>query len=220
MKARDILMVSFVCFLTGLAGCSRQDENISTIPWDQNMVWDGTAPAGDALPDFFEGTPKTSVFPESMVGVWEVMVNETTGSKWGIKFEADASIKKINHFLGGQIDLAEGGTSMEGPDPGTYAMFVMGPCIVGYDKGTKILKVKVILDYYEMQLPNGSLKGRIEDYFSGPVSEDGLTWNAEWRSFGWLEGASPPDVNETNANPEKLVFKKIEISDKPSDYNQ
>jgi hypothetical protein len=211
MKAGTILIVGLVCFLTGLAGCNRQDEKISTMLWDQNTVWDGTAPARDALPDFFEGQPQTTSFPESMVGVWEVVINEIDDSKWGIKFEPDGSIKKIVHFLGGPINLAEGGIDMTGPDPNTYAVFVMGPCIAEYDKDTKILKIKIVLDYYEMQLPSGNLKGRIEDYFSGPVSKDGLTWNAEWRNFGWLEGATLPDINEINANPEKLVFTKVDL---------
>lgn len=212
MKAGSILIVSLVCFLTGLTGCNQQDKKISMAPWDQNSVWDGTTPAGNALPDFFKAAPKTDAFPESMVGVWEVVINEMTGSKWGIKFEPDGSIKKIIHFLGGPINLAGGGVDITGPDPNTYAVFVMGPCVAGYDKNTKILKVKIVLDYYEMQMPSGNLRGKMEDYFSGPISEDGLTWNVEWLNFGWLENAVIPDIEEAKANPEKLVFTKVDLN--------
>jgi hypothetical protein len=219
MNARDMLIMSLICFLTGLAGCNRQNEKISMTPTPQgpntvqgpNSVWDGKTPVGNVLPDFFKGYSKTGAFPKSMVGVWEAVVNERDASKWGIKFEPDGSIKKIIHFLGGPIDLAKGGVDITGPDPNTYAAFIMGPCIARYNKTTKTLKVKIVLEYYEMQMPAGNLKGRIEDYFTGPVTEDGNTWNAEWQSVGWLEGATFPDVNYINENPDKIVFSKIVI---------
>jgi hypothetical protein len=146
-------------------------------------------------------------FPGVMVGVWEAEQDDT---KLGIKFEPDGSIRKVVHYLAGPVNLAEGGVSMDGPEPNTYAMFIMGPCTAEYDKASGVLKVKMVLDYYEMQLPNGKLWGRTEDYFEGTISEDGTKWYADWRSYGYLEGATPPDVNYINANPEKLVFSKID----------
>jgi hypothetical protein len=154
--------------------------------------------------------PQENVFPEVMVGVWEAQVSKY--SKWGIKFEPDGSILKIIHSVIGPVRLEEGGTYEEGPDPGTYAVFVMGPCEANYNPSTRMLKVKIIVDYYKMKLPTGELEGRIEDYFEGPVSEDGKTWKVEWRSYGWLEGADPPDIETIDANPEKLVFTKIDIN--------
>ncbi len=64
-----------------------------------------------------------------------------------------------------------------------------------------------------MRLPHGDLEGRMEDYFDGPVSEDGRTWTVSWRNYCWLEGAISPPIDEINANPEKLIFTKIDISD-------
>ena len=148
-------------------------------------------------------------FPEVMVGVWEAEV--PGGHEWGFKFERDGSILKILHFFAGEVDLREEGIYLEGPDPGTYAVFVMGPCETEYSEDTRELKVKIILDYYQMILPQGELKGKSHDYFKGPLSEDGRTWKAEWRSYTWLEDATPPDINEIDANPELLVFTKIDI---------
>jgi hypothetical protein len=148
-------------------------------------------------------------FPKVMVGVWEVEV--TRRSKWGIKFEADGSILKIIHTIVGPVTLAQGQIYEEGPDEGTYAVFVMGPCETEYIAGTRILKVKLVLDHFKMVLPNGELEGRTEDYFQGPVSPDGKTWDVEWRSYGWLEGAQPPDVNLIEANPVPLAFTKLDI---------
>jgi hypothetical protein len=160
-----------------------------------------------------------SNFPQIMVGVWEADYAED-GYKWGVKFESDGSIKKVIHYLAGSINLAEGGYEMEGPDPNTYAIFTMGPCTSEYDKESQVLKVKMILDYYEMQLPTGNVQGRMEDNFWGKISEDGKTWNVKWVSYGWLEGAAPPDINAIDANPESLVFKKIDISNKSGKRNQ
>jgi len=77
------------------------------------------------------------------------------------------------------VDLNEGGVFWEGPDPGTYAVFVMGPCEAEYNKRTRELKVKIILDYFQMVLPQGQVEGTSNEYFQGPVSADGKTWKAD-----------------------------------------
>jgi hypothetical protein len=147
-------------------------------------------------------------FPQSMVGLWQANTGDT---HWGIKFERDGLIKKIFHFVGGPIDIEEGGVYQEGPDPNTYMMFQMGPCKTDYDAKTKTLNASIIVDYYRMVLPGGALEGRIEDYFSGPISEDGKTWKVKWWDYGWLEGAQAPDPNIIKAHPEELIFQKSDI---------
>ena len=164
-----------------------------------------------------KGQAQENTFPPVMVGVWEVQVSKY--SRWGIKFEPDGSILKIIHVVAGPIRLEEGGIYEEGPDPNTYALFVMGPCEANYIPSTGMLKVKIIVDYYKMKLPNGVLEGRIEDYFEGPISEDGKTWKVKWWNYGWLEGADPPDIEAINANPETLIFTKIDIEKLSSEEN-
>ncbi|MCE5339702.1 MAG: hypothetical protein LLF92_01065 [Planctomycetaceae bacterium] len=180
------LFSTIICFIAIITGC--QDFAKKVKPTDSKITSDNN-------------------FPQIMIGVWEAQKGKV---RWGIKFERDGSIKKINHFLAGKVDLDEGGKTLSGSDPNTYAAFVMGPCTSEYDKDAKSLNVKIVLDFYEMKLPNGNLRGRIEDSISGHVSEDGTIWKAEWRSYGWLEDAVPPDINEINANPEKLTFYKID----------
>ena len=152
-----------------------------------------------------------SNFPPIMVGVWEADVNDNTGAKWGIKLEKDGSIRKIIHSVAGHMNLQEGGIYGEGPDKGTFIYFIPGHCFSDYNPRTKMLKVTIVIDEYMMKLPTGELKGRIEDYFEGPISKNGKTWNVEWRDYGWLEGARPPDVNAINANPEKLIFRRLDM---------
>jgi len=151
-------------------------------------------------------------FPDSVVGVWEVRSEDY---QWGFKFECDGSISKMVHFLVGQLRLSEGGKYMEGLDPNTYAVFMMGPCEADYDPEMRRLKVKVILDHYEMRLPDGVLSGRSEDYFDGIISETGKAWDAEWRSYGWLEGADPPDADYIETHPEPVQFIKLDLKNPP-----
>ncbi|MFA6187534.1 MAG: hypothetical protein WC770_10055 [Phycisphaerae bacterium] len=162
-------------------------------------------------------TVKTAVesdsnFPQIMVGVWELDVNDNTGSKWAFKIEPDGSIPKLIHPIAGQINVKEGGYDIEGPDPGTYAAFIMGQCTSSYDAATGIFTVHIILDSFTMKLPQGELSGTSDDYFKGKVSEDGKVWKADWFSYSSLEGGSPLDVNDINANPEILTFRKVELN--------
>jgi hypothetical protein len=225
MKAKSAVLAVIGCVLVFLAGCKKPNVKQSIQTTDSNApaageagsltaVWDGSPPKGEAMPDFFEGQPAGKVFPESMVGVWEVVMDKEKGSKWGIKFEPDGSIKKIIHSLAGPVKIADGGVGGTGPDESTYYLFAMGPCESRYMPDKRTIKVKIILDYFIMKSPDGELEGRIEDYFEGPVCEDGKTWNVKWWSFGWLKDAAVPDINLTKANPEPLVFEKVEIKPK------
>lgn len=208
---RLVVLAGCVVFLLGLAGCGQ--EKMSP------KIWNGEPPAEDALPDFFPDQNHTGAFPESMVGEWEGDVEGNSGVKWGFKFEPDGSISKLEHFYAGKVDLQQGGAYFEGADPNTYAVFVIGPYEARYDANTRELKVKVILDYYLMRIEGVEVTGRCEDYLQGPVSEDGKTWKVEWRDYGWLEGAYPPDINEETANPRTLVLTKIEPAQKKQEDN-
>jgi hypothetical protein len=225
MNAKSAVLAGIGCVLMFLAGCKKPNVKQSIQTTESNtpasapaavedllgrVKWDGIAPKQESIPDFFAGQPVSSAFPESMVGVWAVVLNEDSGSKWSIKFEPDGSIKKIMHYVAGPVIIPDGGAAGNGPDPNTYFIFALGPCGSRYMPDTRTIKVKFIVDYYIMKLPGGELEGRLEDYLEGPVSEDGKTWNVKWWSFGWLKDAAMPDINAIKANPESLVFKKLE----------
>ena len=148
-------------------------------------------------------------FPEFLAGIWKADQHD-----WVIRFEADGRISGIVHHLWAlPIDMNEGGFFTKGPEEGTHALFVMGPCEAEYDVNTRGLKVKLILDHYSIKLPQGSFEGKSHDFFEGEVSEDGTTWKAGWKHYGWLEGAKEPDPNEIEANPVPLVFTKVKAED-------
>ncbi|HIJ53325.1 MAG TPA: hypothetical protein HPP66_09250 [Planctomycetes bacterium] len=179
-----LVLAGFAVVLSGVVGCQSANRRIE-------KVIDG------------EGQ-----FPEFLAGVWEAEIND---SKWAFKFEDDGSISKITHVLAGEVDLEEGGTYLKGREPGTSAIFLMGPCEAEYNANTCELRVKIILDYYKMKLPQGELEGKSHDFFKGPVYEDDKTWKTEWLSYSWLEGADPPDTDAIESNPVSLIFKKLKI---------
>lgn len=145
-------------------------------------------------------------FPQFLVGTWKA-----NNYIWSIELGKKGEILSLvyvtwNH----KIDMKQGYYYVDGPDQNTYAYFIMGPCEGQYNPITRVLKIKLTLNEYEIKVPAGSLKGRSEDYFEGELSDDGTKWYAQWRGFGYLDGAAPPDVNEINSNPEKIIFEKIE----------
>jgi hypothetical protein len=145
-------------------------------------------------------------FPKFLVGVWQA-----DDFNWGFKFEPDGKISKLIHTIGARIDVNEGSYYEEGI-AGSSFLYVLGPCSTHYDPKTGILKVSVVLDYFLMDIPPaGTIEGSTKDTFEGPVSAKDLAWNVKWRSYSTIEGASPPDVNLINANPQELVFKKIDL---------
>jgi len=155
-------------------------------------------------------------FPQFLVGVWQA-----DDSNWGFKFEPDGKISKLTHVLGVPMKVDEGSYYEEGI-AGSSFLYVLGPCDTSYDPKTKILKVSVVMDYFLMDIPPaGTLEGSEKDIFEGPVSANplrrgrtaakDLIWNVKWRSYCTVEEASPPDVNFIDANPENLVFRKLDL---------
>ncbi len=176
-----LLLAGCVVVLMGIVGC-QNDEKVNKTKTD-----------GD------------KEFPEFLVGVWK-----SDQFNWGFKFERDGSISKLEHTMGMQINVEEGGLYEEGTE-GSTGVYVLGPCEADYDPQTRQLKVKIILEHFRMEIPVGVVEGNSKDYFSGPVSEDGKVWRANWLNYGWIEGADRPDPNIIEANPVPLVFTPLDI---------
>lgn len=187
MRRLLLLIVCSVC-LWGLVSCQKGDLHVENV--------DGSGQ-----------------FPGFLVGWWKA---DRFG--WAFKFERDGSIAYVTHIIWDlTIDVEEGGRFLEGlyedTDVDTYAVFALGLCEAEYDSATRNLKVKAILDHYEIKTPVGSLEGRSDDFFEGPVSEDGKTWTVDWRSYSYMDGATLPDIDFINEHPERLVFTKVDSGD-------
>lgn len=185
-----LAMLGCFIFVLGLAGCGQQNEKMSGQPQ-------------------LGGETGENVFPESMVGVWEVKTGQYK-DKWGFKFEPDGSILKIIYAAEGPVYLAEGESYGEAQSEDAYYFFTMGPCEARYRPETRMLKVKIVMEYM-IKLSFGELEGGMEDYFEGPVSEDGKMWKTEWLHYRWLEEEATPDPNVIKAHSIPLAFTKIDI---------
>lgn len=188
MKRRWIALS--VIFIMFITGCHTSSENT---PRSTSVVLGGDQ------------------FPECLVGIWE-------GENWAFKFEPDGVIYKMKHNLVWHLDLRDGTVFMEGPTDDTYASFVMGDCKTTYDPQTRNLSVRVFLDDYVIKLVSGTLHGHVEDFFTGVVSEDCQTWTVDWTTYGYLEGAEPPDRGFIDDDPEKLIFKKVDLDSIKKEY--
>ncbi len=136
-----------------------------------------------------------------IAGTWK-----TKDVLWAITFDNDGTLKKIKHNTSVEFVVAEGGTTLYGPN-NKDALFILGPCNVEY-KGDN-LNVTVNIDYYKMELPQGTLEGRIKDTLLGKLSKDKSVWNVKWYCYSWLKGAVDPPVGEINSHPAELVFYKM-----------
>lgn len=184
---QTIALICCSAALLALTGCPTVNQ-----PSPNGRIADANKPGGQ--------------FPEFLVGVWEAEVSEF--SRWGFMLERDGSMRRIIHATAGPVKLEEGGVYGQSEKGEAYYYFAMGPCEAQYLPDTRTLKVKIVVDHFTMKLPQGVLEGRVEDYFEGPVSEDGQYWRADWRSYGWLEGGTRPDPNLIDASPTKLIFSK------------
>lgn len=162
-----------------------------------------------------------SNFPPEMVGAWVGPLGIQDMPNWTIVFEGDGSISKFySRIFLCPLVVQEGGIHREGQDPGTYMIIGLGPVETEYNPFSKMLKVKIVTEEYEMKLPAGTLEGRMIDTFIGKVSEDGKTWKAEWRNYSWLKGAQEPDIKYIDEHPDDvIVFEKFIPSD-PNTKNQ
>lgn len=162
-------------------------------------------------------------FPEIMVGAWVAKIDDKAKTQWGINFEKDGIISQIIHRMAGPVDMSKGSVYKEGPEEDTYIVVIMGPSSAEYDEDSGILNVAINTERYRMKLLAGIVEGYIDDYFSGAISTDGKTWEADWINLNQLERtitnegeefpANPIDREIIRNNPRKLMFKKAIIPD-------
>jgi hypothetical protein len=149
------------------------------------------------------GVSDAGDLPDYMVGIWY-----EDNYRWAFKVEKDGSISQLSHTIGVMIDVGKGEFVQEAPD-GNIAYYALGPCELEYDPDTRRLDLKIILEYFRMELPDGVLEGTSTDVFNGEVSKDGSTWIVDWRSYSHIEGAARPDPNLIDENPDRLIFVKV-----------
>ena len=139
--------------------------------------------------------------PEFLVGTWQ-----PDNSRWVITLADDGTIPRMRHFIGVEFIVAEGGV-VEPWRGGAEAMYVLGPCEVDYDGQTRQLSMTIDIEQYIVTFPDGTMEGSFHDTLTGPVSEDGKTWQAKWGSSGTLDGT--PGQDHGKVREQQLTFTKV-----------
>jgi hypothetical protein len=132
-------------------------------------------------------------FPSYLVGMWKGEDKDT--SLWEFTFEQDGKISKLTNFLGLQVNVSEGQADRKIPELNIDQACTLGPVEVNYEPDSRTLSVKVVTDYYMFYVAEQMIEGSSVDTFTGPISEDGSTWDAEWRSFSGTSNGPPIDFN-------------------------
>ena len=148
-------------------------------------------------------------FPSALAGTWKA-----EGHGWEFVFEPDGTISSavidegmIRVTPAKKVHTVE----LKNNGMGTYKL---GQWTVNYSPEQWELAVEVVVDDFFLDMKTFGLKGQMNDWFVGTVSQDFRTWRAEWFSFptyvtllpGEKESALPEDPN-TNAI-DTLVFRK------------
>jgi hypothetical protein len=148
-------------------------------------------------------------FPSALAGTWKA-----EGHGWEFVFERDGTISSavIDEGMLRVTPAKEVHTvELKNDGLGTYKL---GQWTVQYSPHSRELAVEVVVDDFHLDMKTFGLKGQMDDWFVGPVSQDFRTWRAEWFSFpqyvallpGEEESALAEDPN-TNAI-DTLVFRK------------
>ena len=146
-------------------------------------------------------------FPEFLVGTWK---DEKTG--WEFTFEPDGTISTAKIDSGTvRVNPAEKKAKIQ-TKQGEYATYNFGQWTVQYDPRTRELSVDVVVESFRIPIGKGVLGGSSTDWFTGPVSDDGTLWKAEWFTFPRYILYSPEPTEfpfDPNENPiDTLMFRK------------
>ncbi len=96
---------------------------------------------------------------------------------------------------------------------GGKGAFEPGQWSVQYSPDTRELMVMIVVEHFYQDMGKYAIEGNTTDILTGPVSEDGKTWQADWFSSGKLV-AYIPEPNEfyNVSEPEfrkHLIFEKV-----------
>jgi len=198
-----IIACFFVAFLCIFAGCLPRGDRVATGEQGKTGI------AGKKV-DLHPQSNKNS-FPDFLVGGWKAA--DQNQYKWGFAFEKDGTISAMRNFQGMYIKVSEGGTYEKAPDANVDAACTLGSVNANYDPNGRILTVKVVTDYFMLHVYDQILEGNSVDTLTGPVSQDGSTWTAEWWSLALLNGGPPVDANDLSTSP--VIFYKVEQEGNP-----
>jgi hypothetical protein len=146
-----------------------------------------------------------SSIPSSLAGTWKS--DDADRCLWEFTIEPNGVISKLQNFQGLRVDTAVGDANSRIPELNIDQACTLGQIKVNYEPDNRTLSVQVDTDYYMMYISNQIIEGKGSDIFAGSVSEDGLMWSVEWKSFSGMIDGPPLDVN--NPIIQQVTFHKV-----------
>lgn len=188
---RVILIISAVLLITA-CGCQPEAKNSDSNLESPETSENGTLDTGEDKAD--------PGFPPYLAGRWE----SDEKNRWIFVITPQGEVPKFRHFMGFDVVTAEGGLTEEWRSGG-QATYILGPCYAEFDHETNQMTVKIVIEQFIIQFPNGSMEGKFEDTLKGPVSEDGMFWDVTWDNTTTLY-ATEDKPEEKNTETRKLKF--------------
>ena len=133
---------------------------------------------------------------EDIAGTWQA-----EDSPWKIVLTPQGTVESAFMEFG-RMEIKPQSTEHLQGWRGEPGVINVGSCPVSFDPKTGELTVEIVLDYFSMAMGNQLLQGRSTEVFRGPVSPDGLTWQAT-QYTGLDAFVLERDPNDP-ANPEKF----------------
>lgn len=144
-------------------------------------------------------------FPDFLVGKW---VDKKTG--WEFVFRPDGRISNAVYAMG-LVDIVPGKVSRFPTKFGGKGVFEPGVWTVTYSHDIRELAVTVVMDHFIQDVGGHAIEGfSVVDYLAGPISEDGLRWDADLLSSGKMEAL----ISEGDKINRKLLFNNEEPVDR------
>lgn len=115
-------------------------------------------------------------FPQFLVGRWK-----SKNYAWQFVFEPNGAISSAAVNMG-EVEVTAGQTTTFPTDEGSI-VFEPGLWTVRYDLQFRELTVEIVMNYIRLERGPNVLEGKERDLFTGEISQDGNSWQADWFSF-------------------------------------
>jgi len=160
-------------------------------------------------------TVDTNSFPAFLAGTWQA----DTGANgvWRFVLTPDGRVSEVVDMWQ-EVLHANKTTDFNMEDGPSH--ITAGNFYVGYQPSKRVLSVTIELKDIHIFMPSRFLlDANSTDYFTGPISEDGNTWNAE-RIEIFSFSDLPQDPNNVAPDETPYIFRKVQPQAAVADSNE
>ena len=142
-----------------------------------------------------------TVLPPDIAGTWKAY-----DAPWEIVLSPEGTVVSAV-IATATVKIRPNQTTEVEMKDGSISSFKAGDCIVEYTPGTRELFVSLEMEDIHIKYMDIVIDGNSTDIFTGPVSEDGKVWPADWAKIFDYGTRFPWDPNNVG---ESVLFEKVE----------